>query len=92
MATPENNPRYTQMSGNNRRVYEQQNKYLYFFGFEYEEDLFAWEIRMNPNVFDDKSLEKRYISLLRNAMEDNQRINPSIINEKVFRYPDGVVT
>lgn len=91
MATPETNPRYTLMSGNNRRVYEQQNKYLYFFGFENEGDLFAWEIRNNPNVFDDKTLEKRYINLLREAMENNKRINAGIIDDKVFQYPDGAV-
>jgi|TARA_B110000285_G_C15058462_1_gene580964 hypothetical protein len=89
MATPETNPRYTLMSGNNRRVYEQQNKYLYFFGFEYEDDLFSWAIRMNSNVFSDKVLEKKYINLLREAMENNERINAGIIDEKVFQYPDN---
>ena len=79
METPEPNP----------RVVEQQNKYLYFFGFEYENDLFSWAIRMNSNVFNEKVLEKRYINLLREAMENNKRINSGIIDDKVFQYPDG---
>jgi len=89
METPETNPRFRLMSGNNPRVVEQQNKYLYFFGFEYENDLFSWAIRMNSNVFNEKVLEKRYINLLREAMENNKRINSGIIDDKVFQYPDG---
>ena len=82
-------PRLRIMANNNKKVYAQQNKYLYHFGFEYESDLMSWEINSNSNVFKDKLIEKRYINLLKESIKNNNRINSGIIDEKVFKYPDN---
>lgn len=92
MATPETNPRYKLMRGNNPKVVEQQNKYLYFFGFEHQSDLYNWEMTMNLDCFDDKTLEKLYIKLLENSIENNKRTDAEIIDKIVFDTPVGVDT
>lgn len=88
MATPETNPIYNLITGNNPRVVEQQNKYLYLFGFENEFDLYTWEMFANPDLFNDKTLEKKYINILKDAMKKNVRTNSSEI-EKIFDYPEN---